>query len=86
MAISEEGFIDRLIGEEIKRVIADAKLDGGMISTGECIAQILRAYGGSSLSEIEITDRIIIAASKAGVAVEIGRPMSFDKSVSLDHG
>jgi hypothetical protein len=73
MATSEEGFIDRLINEEIRRIVAEAVADGGILSAQKCAAQILRAYRGSALSKTELADRIMMAAASAGVAVEIGR-------------
>jgi hypothetical protein len=72
MATSEQGFVDRLIGEEIRRMVADAA-QGGMISTQQCAEQILRTYSGCSLSETEIANRLVMAAASAGIAVEIGQ-------------
>ena len=73
MGTSEQGFVDRLIGEEIRRVVADAVQDGGMISTQQCAEQILRTYRGCNLSEADIANRLIMAAASAGIAVEIGQ-------------
>jgi len=73
MATSEQGFIERLIGEEIRRMVADAIKQGTVISTSECASQISRAYGRHTLSERDIADEVIMAAASAGVAVEIGQ-------------
>lgn len=73
VATSKEGFIERLIGEEIRRLVSDAIKDGGMISTSRCAAQIDRAYGRCGLSEADIANQVIMAAASAGVAVEIGK-------------
>lgn len=87
MATSEKGFADRLIGQEISRLVADAAQDGGIISTSEAAAQILRAYGAGILTETEIADRIIMVAATAGVAVQIDHPWSFDGSgAGADNG
>jgi hypothetical protein len=75
LGTSEQGFIERLVGEEIRRMVAEAINDGGVISTSKCAAQISRAYAGSVfISEAEIADKVIMAAASAGVAVEIDRP------------
>ena len=73
MGTSQQGFMERLVGEEIRRLIADAIKDGGVISTSKCATQISRAYGRCGLSEREIADKVMMAAASAGVAVEIGQ-------------
>lgn len=73
MGTSEQGFVERLVDEEIRRMVADAVKDGGTISTTKCAALIARAYVGCGLSQAEIADRVIMAATSAGLAVEIGR-------------
>jgi hypothetical protein len=73
MATSEQGFIERLIDEEITRLVADAIKDGGIVSASECATQILLAYRGSALSKTKIANRVMMAAASAGVAVEFGQ-------------
>jgi len=72
LGISEQGFIDRLVNEEIRRLVAEAVEDGGMLSTADCATEILRAYQGCGLSEAELADRVLMAAASAGVVVAIG--------------
>jgi len=72
MGQSEEGFIERLVAEEIRRLVADAKSDGGIISAPKSAALIAHAYKGSRLSQAAIADKLMMAASSAGVAVEFG--------------
>jgi len=66
------GHIERLITEEIRRLIADAINDGGIISAPKSAALICHAYNGSGLSQAEIANKLMMAASSAGVAVEFG--------------
>jgi hypothetical protein len=73
MATSEQGFIERLIDEEIRRIVADAVADRGILSASESATQILLAYRGSALSKRKIANRIMMAAARAGVAVEFGQ-------------
>jgi hypothetical protein len=62
-----------LIAEEIRRIVAEAIRDGGCLSITPHAAQVLRAYPDSGLTEREVGDEILIAAARAGVAVEIDR-------------
>jgi hypothetical protein len=73
--MATQGFIERLIDEEIRRIVADAVQEGGILSAQDAADHILRAYRGSALSKTEIADRIMLAAASAGVAVEIGPPV-----------
>jgi hypothetical protein len=73
VARSEQAFINGLVTEEIRRMVADAVKHGAMISADECAAQILRTYRGCGLRKGEITNRVMMAAASAGVAVEFGR-------------
>jgi hypothetical protein len=65
-------FIESLISEEIRRTVADAIGNHQIVSASECAAQILKAYRGTHLSEAELTNRVMMAAASAGVAVELG--------------
>ena len=82
MGTSEQGFVDSLIGEEIRRMVADAVQGGGMISSQQCAEQILRAYNGCNLSEADIANRLMMAAASAGVAVEIGQALPLTSPVA----
>jgi len=72
VATSEQGFVDHLIGEEIRRMVADAVQNGGTISAQQCAQQILRAYNSCGLSEADVANRLMMAAASAGVAVAFG--------------
>ena len=87
MGTSEQGFMERLVDEEIRRLVTDAIKDGGVISTSKCVAEVRRAYVACGLSETEIANRVIITATSAGVAVQIDQTSSFDRSaIVADHG
>ena len=72
MAVSEQGFIDQLVGEEIRRMIAGAIAEGVVLSTRSCAAKIMQAHRDCGLTESEIADRVMMAAASAGVPVEFG--------------
>jgi hypothetical protein len=71
MGAARPSLIQSLIAEEIRRIVDDAKSDGGVLSTSAATAQILKAYGDSTLTERDLADRIITAAAASGLAVEI---------------
>jgi hypothetical protein len=66
------------VAEEIKRIVATAKRDGGCISASASAAWVIRVYPDCGLSEPEVAERIIMAAANAGVAVEMGRMANGD--------
>jgi hypothetical protein len=65
-------IIASLISEEIRRVIADAVADGEIIAANRTAADIMRAYPACGLGESDIVNEIVLAAARAGVAVEFG--------------
>jgi hypothetical protein len=66
-------FIQTLVTEEIRRTVADAIDSGSTVSSVAIAEQIIRTYPNSGLTENEIEDQLMMAAAKAGVAIEIGR-------------
>ena len=72
MGTLEKAFIGRMVTEEIRRLVARAIQDGGTISAAKSAALIQRAHNGSGLNEAEIANKLMMAASSAGVTVEIG--------------
>ena len=63
---------DGLVDEEIRRLVAEAVANGSTISTSDCVARIKHVYPTCGLSDREISDRVITAASAAAIAVEFG--------------
>ena len=72
MGFERPDLIQTLVSEEIRRIVADGIADGSLVSTSAATSQILRVYPTCGLTKRQITDRIIMAASAAGVAVEFG--------------
>jgi len=68
--------VQTLVSEEIGRIVADAVGDGMCISARASAARILRAYPNCGLTECEIVDEIVAAASATGVAIEDNLPRS----------
>lgn len=65
-------FIEALVDDEIRRLVAKAIAESSTISTAECVAEVKRVYPTCGLSKRHIGDRVLMAAAAAGVAVEIG--------------
>ena len=66
------------VAEEIKRIVATAKRDGGCISASASAAWVIRVYPDCGLNEREAVEAIILAAAKAGVPVEMGQMQKDD--------
>ena len=67
-------FIQTLVDEEVRRIVAEAIAKRGTLKASAAAAQITRVYPNSGLTEREIADRVTRAAAAAGVAVEMGLP------------
>lgn len=65
-------LIETLVSEEIRRIVADEITGGSFVSASAAAAEILRVYPTCGLTKQQIADRIILAASAAGVPVQIG--------------
>ena len=72
MGFEQPDLIQTLVSEEIRRIVADGIAYGSLVSTSAATSQILRVYPTCGLTKRQIADRIIMAASAAGVAVEFG--------------
>ena len=67
-------FIQTLVDEEVRRIVAEAIAKRGALKASAAAAQIAHVYPNSGLTEREIADRLARAAAAAGVAVETGLP------------
>lgn len=65
-------LIQVLVSEEIGRTVAQALESGSTIACSATASQVSRTYPNSGLTQREIADEVMIAAAKAGVAVEFG--------------
>jgi len=67
--------IESLVAEAIKRMVAEAVRDGGILSAPSCAAEIAATYSRCGLEEADLANEIMMAAAAAGVPVEFGRPL-----------
>jgi hypothetical protein len=65
-------FLNMLVSEEIERMIAYAVKDGAILSAATCAASIVKTYSRCGLDESELANKVMMAADRAGVPVEIG--------------
>ena len=67
----KSSFIDGLVSEEIRRIITESVFNGGTLSTAECVARVMAVYPKCGFAERDIADEVMMAASAAGIAVEM---------------
>jgi hypothetical protein len=67
-------FVSILVKCEIDRIVAEAAMEGRTLSAPDAAAELLKTYPKCELSEERIADVVMMAAAKAGVAVELGHP------------
>lgn len=61
-----------LVMAEIRRVVADAIREGGVVYARACAASILQAHPNCGLAETELADKVMMAAAAARVPVLFG--------------
>ena len=66
--------VRELIHDEIRRTVADAINGDEILHTGPLVDRLVKTYGHCGWSSEQIEQEIIVAASRAGVAVEMCRP------------
>jgi hypothetical protein len=67
-------LVDELISAAIARMVADAIRDGAMLSASACAGQLVATFGRYGVNQDELADQVMMAAARAGVPVEVGRP------------
>jgi hypothetical protein len=72
MGQTVSGFIQDLVSKEIRRIVADASGDETMVSASALANQVMDIYPNCGLNAREIADQVMMAAARAGMAVEIG--------------
>ena len=72
MAGEPHNFVQSLLDQEVRRLVAEAIRTGDVLSASWSAAQILRVYPNCGVRPEEIADQVIMAAAKAGVAIEFG--------------
>lgn len=60
-----------LVHDEIRQIVADAVSSGEVIRVRALAARLKASYAGSSLTESEIADELLLAGSTAKVPMEI---------------
>jgi uncharacterized protein YicC (UPF0701 family) len=65
-------FFDILMMEEVTRIVTEAHKTGTTISTSSVVARIAETYPDIQVAEEEVVQEAVIAAARAGVAIEIG--------------
>jgi hypothetical protein len=68
-------FVQTLVLRAVRRYIADRIRSGSIVSASACATEILAAYPALELDHRAVADEVMLAAGRAGVAVEIGRPL-----------
>ena len=66
-------YIRTLVAEEMRHRIATAKKRGEKLSIPAHAAELARNYAGSAYTDDDLRNRLFAEASRAGVAVELGR-------------
>ena len=68
-----EAVSRQLLREEIERIVADAKAAEMTLNTAAHAARLFAAYPGAHYSVGRIVDELVVAATAAGLPVEIAR-------------
>ena len=71
-------FVSNLVKSEIDRIVAEAAMERRTLSAPVAAAEILKTYPKCGLAAERIADAVMIAAARADVVVEIGRPLKED--------
>ena len=66
-------YLRILVTEEMRRRVSSAARGGEALSVLSSAAEIAQAFPGSDLSVDEVANQLCAEATRAGVAVELGR-------------
>jgi hypothetical protein len=67
-------FVSILVKCEIDRIVAEAAMERRTLSAPHAAADILKTYPKCGLPAERVADAVMMAAAKAAIAVELGRP------------
>ena len=73
MATADRSLIQRLVHEEIGRIVADAIAHPGAIQSNQIAQLIAKAYPNCGIEVGEVVELINLAAVNSGVALELRR-------------
>ena len=65
-------FVQSLVTEQIRRLVAEAIESGETISTADVIEKVRGLYPKARISKRVLANEIMMAAAAAGIPVEIG--------------
>lgn len=75
MGVEGNALPDReLLGRAVQELVRHALRDGRIIRSGPEAASLARRYPGAGLTTSEISEMLVRAALKAGVATELSQP------------
>src|SRR4051812_7315801 len=84
MRSAVSSFIQKLVFEEIRRMVAEAiKSNTTSLSAPACAAEIMKTYPRCGLDEAELANEVMMAAAYAGVPVEFGRQRSASRTPGM---
>ena len=72
----DQYLVQRLLVEEIERVVVEARKDRRIINAGRYAPSLLRVYPNCGMTAGQIINEIGAVAACAGVPVELSRPES----------
>ena len=89
MASNSSSFASHVVAGEVRRIVAAAIEESGVLSAPQAAAPLLRAHPNLGLALEQVANDIMIAAGRAGVPVEMGHqhawPLSVEPSSSPAH-
>ena len=76
MMHTDPRIFDMPIESEIAEIVARASRGAGFMRAGEHAYRLWKTHPGCGLTAEELVDALVLAATRAGVAIEINRPQS----------
>jgi hypothetical protein len=71
MAKGASAAIEHLVNEEIHRLVVDAMATEAALSISECVAKVKSTFPECRLSTRDLSDKILVVASGAGVPLDL---------------
>lgn len=71
----QRDFLNILVADEIQQIVGRAARGSGFIRAGEQAYRLSKAFPNCGMTGSELVNEIVVAASRAGVAVEIHQPL-----------
>jgi hypothetical protein len=71
-------YVRTLLLKAVRRHVAEAVLSGSIVTAADCADEILETYPACELDRETVANEVLIAAAKAGLAVEFGRSNRID--------